>query len=70
MPVVPPGLGLNKPHLCRHSSYSSCDVLCLDNGGDSGSGYWVFPFALRLRGPFDVSVQAGFQLLPLSVQPF
>lgn len=38
-------------------------TLCLDNGGISGAGY-LKPFTLQLRGPFYVTVRAGFSSFP------
>ena len=47
------------------------DILCLDNGGSSGTGYWKRSlFALQLQGPFSAGMLAGSHLILLSGQPF
>lgn len=44
----------------------------LDNGGDSGSGYYqeIPVFTWRLQGPFSTYFQTGFHLFPLSVPEY
>lgn len=46
------------------------DTLYHDNGGSSGTGYFLFNFALQLRGPFNAGVCTDFHLVPFSKTSF
>jgi hypothetical protein len=46
------------------------DTLYLDNGGNSGTGYFSKNFTLQLQGPFNAGVGTDFHRLPLSETSF
>lgn len=43
------------------------ETLCLDNGGNPGTGYSVFPFDWQLQGPFNTGVCTGLSPFPCSL---
>lgn len=50
---------IGQPHFIRVRP-GAAYTLCLYNGGNSGAGYSVLPFTLRLQGPFSADVRAEF----------
>jgi len=56
--------GMSQLHSKSVRQRVGCETICLDNGGNSGTGYSpTMAFTLRLQGPFSAGIRAG--LAPL-----